>query len=34
MGAIPLMKRALAIRAEKLGESHPDTVRTRDALEF
>lgn len=31
--AIPLVERALSIKTEKLGENHPDTVATRNALE-
>ncbi|CAN0297299.1 unnamed protein product, partial [Scytosiphon promiscuus] len=33
MEAIPLLKRALAIYTNKLGENHPRTVSTRNNLE-
>ncbi|CAN0431476.1 unnamed protein product, partial [Scytosiphon promiscuus] len=32
--AIPLLERALKIRMNNLGESHPDTVSTRNSLEI
>ncbi|CAN0216421.1 unnamed protein product [Ectocarpus sp. 13 AM-2016] len=32
--AFPLLERALTIRTKKLGENHPDTVGTRNRLEF
>lgn len=32
--AIPLLERALSIRVEKLGGTHPDTVSARNNLEF
>lgn len=34
MEAIPLLERALSIRVEKLGGSHPDTVSCQNSLEI